>query len=303
MDFGTAAKCARHFKLDPAAVQDAAQTEDAAQTDEMAIRAAIASYTEAFNQGDAKALAAHWSENGQLITPSGQTIKGREKLESDFAAYFKDSNNAKLELSNTDVNVLSPSVAVETGIARVIMPDSEPSDTEYEAIHIRTAEGWKIDSLREQAAAAPPPSHYDMLRDLEWMIGRWIDAAGNSTIETTCKWTRNQNFIVRSFKVFVEDQVDFEGTQVIGWDPSVKAIRSWMFDSDGGFGVGRWSSTGNRWTVTALNILPDGRRASSTNLYDILDANTVRFQAIGRQVDGQLLPNIGPVEIVRSNEQ
>jgi uncharacterized protein (TIGR02246 family) len=272
-------------------------------TEETAVQAAIASYTAAFNKGDAAALAAHWSEDGRFITPSGQAIQGRKQLESDFAAYFQESKNAKLELNNTVVQILSPSVARETGSARVIVPGQEPSDTEYEAIHIRTSEGWKIDSLQEQLSASPPPSHFDKLQDLEWMIGQWVDADGDATIETTCRWTRNQNFIVRSFKVFVDEQVDFEGTQVIGWDPHAQTIRSWMFDSDGGFGVGRWSRDGNRWSVTALNVLPDGRRASATTMYDVIDANTVRFQAIGRQVDGELLPNIGPLEIARVNNQ
>ena len=277
--------------------------DDSSQADEAAIRQAIASYTEAFNKGDAQGLAAHWSEQGQFVTPAGQTIKGRKQLEADFAAYFKETANAKLELNNTVVRLLSPSVAVETGMAIVVSPDLEPSETQYEAIHVRTAEGWKIDSLSEQQLASPPPSHHDQLQDLEWMIGSWVDADDNSSIETTCRWTRNQNFIVRSFKVIAVDGVDFEGTQIIGWDPNAQAIRSWMFDSDGGFGVGRWTSNGNRWTVTALNILPDGRRASATTVYDVVDSNTLRFQAIGRQVDGELLPNIGPVEIVRAADQ
>lgn len=44
-----------------------------------------------------------------------------------------------------------------------------------------------------------------------------------------------------SFKVSVPSMDDLEGTQVIGWDPAAGTIRSWMFDSDGGFGEGTWS--------------------------------------------------------------
>ena len=42
---------------------------------------------------------------------------------------------------------------------------------------------------------------------------------------------------------------DLEGTQVIGWDPAAGTIRSWMFDSDGGFGEGTWSKKDNSWIV------------------------------------------------------
>ncbi len=64
------------------------------------------------------------------------------------------------------------------------------------------------------------------------------------------------------------------GSQIIGWDPYAQTIRSWLFDSDGGFGVGRWTPAGNRWTVKTLSVLPDGRRGSATNIYE-LEGDTV----------------------------
>ena len=273
-----------------------------ANEDEAAIRKAIDSYVAAFNQGDAKALAAHFGEQGEMVTPAGDTVRGRQPLEEAFAAYFQEAKNAKIDLADTAIRILSPSVAIETGTARVVVPEREPTETEYEAIHVKTAEGWKIDRVREQEPPAVAPTHYEELKAIEWMIGRWVDADGGSTVQTNCRWTTNQNFLVRSFKVFAAERVDFEGTQVIGWDPSAKTIRSWMFDSDGGFAVGRWSGGGNRWTVHSLSVLPDGRRASSTNVYELLDENTIRFHSIGRQVDGELMPNIEPVTVVRATE-
>ncbi|MEW4563077.1 SgcJ/EcaC family oxidoreductase [Bremerella sp. JC770] len=271
--------------------------------DEAAILAAVDSYAEQFNKGDAKALAAHWTETGEFITPAGEVLKGREALEEDFAAYFQEKPGVKLELLETQIKMLSPHVASETGIARVIAEGELPTETSYEAIHVKTAEGWRIDSVKEDAPPETAPSHYEQLQALEWMIGTWVDSADEGTsIETTGRWTTNNNFIVRTFRVLIEEQVDFEGTQVVGWDPSTGAIRSWTFDSDGGFGVGRWSNAGNRWTVQALNVLPDGRRGSSTNIYDLMDEDTIEFKSIGRQVDGELLPSIGTFTIVRAAE-
>lgn len=271
--------------------------------DEAAILAAVDSYAEAFNKGDAKALAGHWTENGEFVTPAGNVLKGREALEEDFTAYFAENSGVKLELIETQIKMLSPHVASETGIARVILEGEAPSETSYEAIHVKTAEGWRIDSVKEDAPPETPPTHYEKLQALEWMIGTWVDNAEEGiTIETTGRWTTNSNFIVRTFRVFIQDRVDFEGTQVVGWDPSIGAIRSWTFDSDGGFGVGRWSNSGSRWTVQALNVLPDGRRGSSTNIYDLLDENTIEFKSIGRQVDGELLPSIDTFTIVRAAE-
>lgn len=271
--------------------------------DEAEILGAVDSYATAFNKGDAKALAAHWTENGEFVTPGGDVLKGRQALEEDFTAYFKENAGVKLELVDTQIKMLSPHVASETGTARVILEGQEPSETTYEAIHVKTADGWRIDTVKEEEAAEPAPTHYEQLQALEWMIGTWVDNSEEGiTVETTGRWTTNNNFIVRTFRVFIQDQIDFEGTQVVGWDPSAGAIRSWTFDSDGGFGTGRWSNQGDRWTVQALNVLPDGRRASSTNIYDLMDENTIEFKSIGRQVDGELLPSIDAFTMVRAAE-
>jgi len=266
------------------------------------IRTSIDSYVAAFNAGDAKSLANHWSLEAEYVLPTGEKLQGRQQLEADFAEYFKQVKNAKLELGETNISVLSPHVAVETGVAWVTGPDQEPRGTEYKAVHVKTPEGWKIDSLTEQELPVAPPSHHEQLQSLEWMVGTWVDSDENSSIETTCRWTANQNFLVRSFKVYVQDRVDFEGTQIIGWDPDKSAIRSWLFDSDGGFGVGHWSEAENRWTVRTLSVLPDGKRASATQIYDKIDDNTLQFRSLGRQIDGELVPDIDPVTISRVQE-
>ena len=76
-----------------------------------------------------------------------------------------------------------------------------------------------------------------------------------------------------------------------------------MFDSDGGFGGGTWTKTGNHWVIKFKQVLPDGRKASATNIYTIVDPNTVTWQSIGREVDGKYMDNVGPIKIVRKTEK
>ncbi len=45
--------------------------------DEARIRKAIGSYVDAFNKGDAAAVAAHWSKAGEWIDPEGTPIQIR----------------------------------------------------------------------------------------------------------------------------------------------------------------------------------------------------------------------------------
>ncbi len=61
------------------ATDDATEVATKANPEEAAIRKAIDSYVEAFNKADAKALAAHWGEQGEFTTPAGlrtsQTVR------------------------------------------------------------------------------------------------------------------------------------------------------------------------------------------------------------------------------------
>ena len=137
------------------------------------------------------------------------------------------------------------------------------------------------------------------LDELAWMVGRWVDKDGDSTITTTCSWTTNRKFLKRSFKIKAGRQVTLDGTQFVGWDPIASQIRSWTFDSEGGFGEGRWIRDGSRWLVKTSFVLPDGRRASALNVITYVDPNTLRWQSTNREIGGDMQPNIPEVTVVR----
>jgi len=141
------------------------------------------------------------------------------------------------------------------------------------------------------------------LEDLAWMVGRWVDVGEDSTVSTNCSWTRNRKFLTQSFSIAVGGQVSMDGTQVIGWDPIEKRIRSWTFDSEGGFGEGRWIKDGNRWLVKTSFVLASGERASSLSVFTYVDADSFRWQSIGREVAGELQPNIPEVTVVRQKPE
>jgi hypothetical protein len=72
-----------------------------------------------------------------------------------------------------------------------------------------------------------------------------------------------------------------------------------MFDSDGGFGEGVWTRRGDRWEVKLRQVLADGRTASSTNIYAPRDEDSFTWQSINREIDGERLPDVAPVTVVR----
>lgn len=272
--------------------------------EEAAIRKAVEAYVASFNSGDAKTLAAMWTPEAVYTNPlSGEQVVGREAIERQFAGIFAESKDAKLEAVTHSVQFVSPGVAVERGTATIIRADqapeeSAPEESEYTAIYVKRDGQWLLDRVTEEQVLEMP-SHYQQLKDLEWLIGRWTDQDDQATVVTECNWTRNNNFLVRSFTVQIRDRIDMAGLQIIGWDPAAKQIRSWVFDSDGGFGQGTWKKKDNRWYVQQRGVLADGRTSSAVNIITKLDESTCTLQSINRTVNGDLLPNIDEVKVTK----
>ena len=273
----------------------------AMSADEAAIRASAARYAQAFNVRDAKMLAALWSPEAVYVDPdSGEEVSGRAAIEAYFAGVLKDEAVGVLEVEVTSVEMLSPSVAVEQGVARVIRPQEEPETTAYTAIDVKQGGVWVLDRVSESEAAAASASNYEHLKELEWMVGSWVDADDSASVQTDCEWTKNKNFMTRSFAIVTPGGVAMAGTQFVGWDPVAKQIRSWVFDSNGGFGEGRWVRKADRWVIDSTLTLADGGKSSAVNIIKQIDGDTFTWQSINRQVDGELLPNEPEVVVVRA---
>ncbi|WP_233903119.1 YybH family protein [Stieleria maiorica] len=268
--------------------------------DEATIRKDVAAYVAAFNQGDAKALASMWSPEAVYTNPlSGEQVVGREAIEQQFAAIFAENKGVKLSATTQSVQFISPSVALETGTAAVIRPEQEPEESEYTAVYVKRDGAWLLDRVTEEDVPVVV-SNEDHLKDLQWMIGSWVDQDDRGRVETTCQWTKNRNFMVRMFSMVVGDQIEQSGMQIIGWDAAAGQIRSWVFDSRGGFSDGVWEQKDKKWYIQSTGTMHDGSKMSATNILTYVDDNTLTWQSINRIVDGELLPNVDEVVAVRA---
>lgn len=272
-------------------------------SDEAMIRKAVQDYTDAFNAGDAKQLASMWSPDAVYTNPdTGEQVVGQQAIESQFSGIFETSKGIKLSTTTTSVQFISPTVAAEFGSAQVIRSEEEPEETNYTAIYVKRDGKWILDRVTEEDVPVVT-SNYEHLKPLEWMIGSWVDEDDQATVETTCQWTKNRNFMTRMFAVTVRDRVEVSGMQIIGWDPSTKQIRSWVFDSAGGFGEGTWSQKGESWQVQVAGVAPDGSKSSSVNVFTKMDEDTFTWQSVSRFAGGELLPNVDPVVVRRQPSQ
>jgi uncharacterized protein (TIGR02246 family) len=281
-----------------AAASALAQQPSDQSTDEAAIRKAAASYAEAFNKHDAKALADHWSSDAVYTNRStGEEVVGRPAIAEQFTALFTEQPGLKLDVNVTSVQFVSPNVAIEQGTAKTLAPNSAPEETEYSAVNVKRDGKWLLDRVTDKSKDAAS-SHYEQLKVLEWMVGKWGTDADNAQVELDCNWTKNQNFLTRAFKISIDDD-SFSGMQIIGWDPAAKAIRSWTFDSNGTFTDATWQQRKGRWFIRNRGTLPDGRTATMINVMKPVDDNSFTWQTIERTAGGELLPNIDEIAIVR----
>ena len=137
-----------------------------------------------------------------------------------------------------------------------------------------------------------PSLAYPQLKSLEWLIGDWVDEGGKGAVQIKCRWAPNKSFLLMDYAVKGEGAEPMLVTQRIGWDPYNSRVRSWVFDSTGGFGEGYWQRDGNKWVVGFSTILADGGVGGSTNIYQFKDENTVLYRSVDRDVDGQPLADV-----------
>jgi uncharacterized protein (TIGR02246 family) len=268
-------------------------------SDDVVIRKLGAEYVDAFNKHDANILSEYWSPEAVYTNRlTDEQVIGRAAIAEQFQDLFASAGALKLSVSVDSIDFISPNVALEKGLATFVADKQTPEEVPYSAVYVKRDGKWLLDRVTDDPQPVVP-SHYEQLKPLEWMIGTWVDNDDVGAVQAECNWTKNKNFITRSFTVSIEGQIDLSGMQIIGWDAGEKRIRSWTFDSDGGFAEAQWSNQGNEWYVLKKGRTTDGRAVSAVNVMTYLDEDTFTFKSVQRAVDGELLPDIDEVMVVR----
>ena len=266
--------------------------------DEEAIRGAAESFTKAFNAGDARAVAALHTPDARVVDVTGEVVEGRDAVEREYAGLFRDNPGLTLEVNVDDLRLVGPDTAIEEGTTRVAPKDGGPAVVNhYSAVDVKRDGRWLLASVRESPGETLSP--HDRLRELEWMLGEWVDESPDSVILSTCKWSDDKTALNREFAIRVNGRVAMTVNQRIGWDPAGGQIKSWEFDSEGGHGQGLWARLGDQWIVKATGVLQDGRTATATHIITRGDPSTCRWRTVDRTVGGDVIPIADEFVMVR----
>lgn len=264
-----------------------------------AVEANDRAYEAAYAKGDVKALVDFFSDDAEYTADDGQKFSGRAEIEASIRSAISGNKGAKLAITLDSVKVLAPEVVLEKGSTAVTSKDGDTSGALYTAIYVKKDGKWKINQLVE--TPLPSVSAHEHLGDLEWLIGDWedTDKTDNTTVRSQNTWARGGNFITRNITVKRGAETTLEGWQIIGWDPIRERIRSWTFDSEGGFSEGTWTGDGDRWLLRETGVTPDGGRTGADNSFNKRGADRITWESTNRTLNGEPQPGIGPIEVNR----
>lgn len=267
------------------------------EKDEEAIRNTAHAYQEAYNQKDSAKLSALFAHDASYINPvTGESAEGRESIEKLFKEKFAKDQKQNLEVQIKSIEFPNKDEAIENGVMKVTVTGQPPLQVAYQLGYIKENGNWRINSINE-IELQEASSHFQELKDLNWLVGKWEDYDDNVDILFDNQWDKYKNFITQNFTMKIYGQDDIEGKQIIAWDPVKEVIRSWVFDSDGGFGEGTWEKVDNSWYATMHFTLSDGRVATSKNIYTPVNEKSYTYASVEREVDGEILPDMDPVTV------
>ena len=193
--------------------------------DEAAIRANVAAFQKAYNSGDAKAIAALFTSDGQIEDKEGNVSEGREAIAKTFRNVFEATPDKQIEVFIESIRFIGADLAVEKGITKESdVPGEAPDYDRYTAVHVKKDGKWLMALARDEEG--PVGSANEQLRPLAFLIGEWVDDGGSTVVRSSGRWSKDQSFLLQEFKVTVNGKETMNISQRIGWDPLTKRIRS-----------------------------------------------------------------------------
>src|SRR5262245_41620757 len=268
-----------------------AQAQDAAASKEL--QDPIDKNVAAYNAGGLDQGMSYWGENADFVDVHGRFHEGRDLVSALFRRGFANNPGRKIQLTPAARKFLSPDIAMDDGILELTGADGEKDRGRYTVVWTKVNGKWLIRSARdipideEPAADTPQPPP---LEELGWMVGKWESKSDKYQITLDCEWQLDKSFLVQTYHVKSAED-DFRVVTYIAFDPAEVRFRSWFFDSRGGFGGGSWSKRGNVYKAAIVSVLPDGQVGSSVMTWEKLDDDTAAWQAVEREVGGELLPD------------
>jgi len=259
------------------------------------VAAVTQAYQEAFNAGHADKLAALHAKNAEWIDSDGTTHSTRDAIRAVLAKAFAAAPGRTIEFAVDKVRPVGDSVILETGSAVVTSPDGERAVSSYATVYEKDGDQWRIAQVTETApSVSPTPA--SQLSALRWLEGTWQGENSRRPVTLKVAEAQNGNFLTINYS-FGDNGDEGTSTEVIGYDAAQDHVRSWTFDSAGGFSEATWQPDGGNWLLVSRSVNPDGTRASSQlEIRPAADGRSFIVEGYNRESGGVPMPKLGPIK-------
>jgi uncharacterized protein (TIGR02246 family) len=218
----------------PAQAQGGGQGQPAAQparqlgatADEKAVLDGVAAFAKAYEAANAAAIADLFLDESMIVSPEGNAVRGKAAVAAMYDAAFKESSGLKLEPTVEDIRFLTPDLARVEGKTRLSTSNGDASEfTGFSALLVRRGGNWRIAEMHEYAAPVADVTPYERLKELEWMVGEWVEEGDKAKSQSSIRWADNKSYLVRTYSIEPEGEKPSTGTMFIGWDPQSGQIK------------------------------------------------------------------------------
>lgn len=256
-----------------------------------AIDQSMAAYTKAYNAADIDAIGALWTDDCDFVDHRGRRYSGRDEVKALFRKALVDGRGYQIKMTVNARRFLKPDLAMDDGVLELSEPSGEKETGRYVTLWAKVDGKWLIQSVRDMPSdPQTKASGQNPLTDLQFLVGEWTQDGSEGSVTVSCDWKTPGKFLVQNYKV-TSSEGSFEVTVWIGWDPIERKIRSWYFDSNGGFGDATWLQRGTTWRAATFGVLPDGQTSTSTAEWSPGDNGTLVWKSTGVEVEGQPIPD------------
>jgi uncharacterized protein (TIGR02246 family) len=267
------------------------------EADRLAIEKLTQEMIKAFDRRDAAAIDVNWTQDGEFIRNDGEPVRGRTQIQNGYVEFFKTLNGKpKLEIQSDAVRFPSTDMAVSETTLRLKNESEAVASGRQETVWVREAGHWKVAAVREWDRNIGLDVS---LKELGWLIGAWHAAVDDRTATITYEWDENKAFIRGRFAIKQGAEVVESGTEIIGKDNAAGVIRSWFFQSDGGFGGGVWTRDGKKWSIDLHGVRADGDQMNATISYLPVGPTAFTWRATNQTIDGATVPDSPPVKVTK----
>jgi uncharacterized protein (TIGR02246 family) len=262
-------------------------------------------FVAAYNKKDAPALAALFTETGEITDLDATDVTtGRADIQARYEAIFEAPDAAQIAIEVDSVRLVGKDLAVEDGTVHATPPgdDEVATSMNYTAVLQKGEDGvWRIASTRDRGDASDVAGELAGLA--KQLKGDWTATRDGLRLDIAFGWDDSGNFLIGEMLATAADAKPLKTTIRIGWDPSKKTISWWNFDDGGGFSKGDWTPVDDHaWLIRTEGVTEDGEVTSANQTLTFDGPDAFMWNAGERLIDGEKQPDI-QMRVVRQTPE